>query len=95
MTNWMRELSQRHGAPNDAEHDNFNRRRRRHMREGETLAQARRRWRAEGACRDCGAPLAEGATGRRCDGCRAGGNRRKGAKLEAERAAWKAAQRPL
>ena len=48
------------------------------MREGESLAEARRRWKAEDRCRDCGGLLYEdGATGARCAACRRGAGRRK------------------
>ena len=81
--NWMKELGWQREAK--IEHDSFHRRRRRNMGENETLAEARRRWREQGRCRDCGADLTEAkGTGRRCNGCRAGGNRRKGAKRHAQ-----------
>ena len=84
---WMRELARRtlEKHEEDAEHDGFARRRRRNMETGENLAQARRRWKEQGRCRDCGADLTESkGAGRRCDGCRKGAGRRKGAK-EAKR----------
>ena len=45
-----------------------------------TLAAARKRWRAEGRCRDCGQPLIEDGRegGARCGSCRAGAARRRG-----------------
>lgn len=53
------------------------------MREGESLAEARRRWKAEARCRDCGGLLYEdGATGARCAACRRGAGRRKHAKRD-------------
>ena len=52
------------------------RRRRANTQPGETLAAARKRWRSEGRCRDCGQLLLvveDGrASGRRCSACRAG-----------------------
>ena len=90
--NWMTELRRRTAERDDnagAEHDNFGRRRRRNMHEGENLAAARRRWKEENRCRDCGADLEGSAgTGRRCDGCRQGAGRRKGKKDAEARRRW-------
>ena len=48
------------------------------MKPGESLAEARKRWRAQDRCRDCGGLLWEdGATGARCAACRRGAGRRR------------------
>lgn len=48
------------------------------MKPGESLAEARKRWRAQDCYRDCGGLLYEdGATGARCAACRRGAGRRK------------------
>lgn len=76
---WMRRLGR---APEDTAgaRSEWDHRRRRNMRRGETLAAARKRWRAEGRCRDCGQPLIEDGRegGARCGSCRAGAGRRRG-----------------
>lgn len=57
------------------DHNRFARRRRLNMREGESLASARKRQRGEDRCRDCGGLLfeADGGTGARCHAARDGG----------------------
>ena len=62
------------------DHNRFAARRRRNMKAGETLSEARRRWQAQDRCRDCGnALLEDGATGARCGSCRRGAGRRQAA----------------
>ena len=57
------------------DHNHFAARRRANMKPGESLAEARARWKADDRCKDCGDELFEdGATGARC---RRGAGRRR------------------
>ena len=60
------------------DHNHFAARRRANMKRGESLAEARKHWRAQDRCRDCGGlPWEDGATGARCAACRRGAGRRR------------------
>ena len=82
---WMRRLGR---APEDTRSARgaWERRRRANMRLGETLAAARKRWRSEGHCRDCGQPLIEDGRegGARCGSCRAGAEANGGRGMSSE-----------
>ena len=77
--NWMRRLAKQRAPETDARKEHAHRRHS-NMKPDETLAEARRRWRAEGRCRDCGQPLIKDGRqgGARCGSYRAGAGRRRG-----------------